>query len=135
VKYLLDTNACVHCLRKKGNPLVPARLGTHPPSDIALCSVVVGELHYGAEGSANPAKEHAQVDAFAAPYVSLTFDDAAARIYGQIRHDLESRGLAIGANDYLVAAIALAHNLILVTHNTAEFSRVAGLVLEDWEIP
>jgi tRNA(fMet)-specific endonuclease VapC len=135
VKYLLDTNTCVDCLRKKGNPLVQTRLGTHPPSDIALCSIVVAELRFGAEKSANPAKHHAQVDTFVSQFVSLSFDDVAARNYGQIRHTLESLGQAIGDNDTLIAAIAVANNLILVTHNTREFSRVAGLVLEDWQIP
>ena len=51
MKYLLDTNTCVHCMRKKGNPLVPQRLATHNPTDIALCAVVVAELRYGAEAS------------------------------------------------------------------------------------
>jgi tRNA(fMet)-specific endonuclease VapC len=135
MKYLLDTNACVHNLRKKGSALVKARLGSHPPADIVLCSIVVGELRYGAEGATDPLKEHAKVDAFVAQFVSLSFDDDAASIYGRIRHDLESRGLPIGANDLLVAAIALAHDLTLVTHNTSEFSRITGLKLEDWEIP
>jgi len=135
MKYLLDTNPCVHALRKKGNPLVKQRLGTHPPGDIALCSVGVAELYYGAERSANPPKERALVDAFAVPYVCLPFDQPAADVYARVRADLESRGLPISENDYLIAAIALANNLILVTHNTKEFSRVPGLTLEDWEIP
>jgi tRNA(fMet)-specific endonuclease VapC len=95
----------------------------------------VAELRFGAESSANPAKHHAQVDTFVAQYISLTFDDVAARVYGQIRHVLESAGKAIGLNDTLIAAIAIVHNLILVTHNTGEFNRVAGLSLEDWQIP
>lgn len=135
MKYLLDTNACVQCLRTKGNPLVPARLATHPPGDIALCSVVVAELRYGAERSADPPKEHARIDAFVSQFVSLPFDDAAARIFGTVRHTLTAAGQKIGPYDTLIAAIALAHNLTLVTHNTAEFSRVAGLTLEDWEAP
>lgn len=135
MKYLLDTNACVQNLRTKGSALVKQRLGSHPPMDVVLCSVVVGELRYGAEGGASPSKEHVKVDAFVAQFVSLAFDNVTALIYGRIRHDLESRGLVIGANDLLIAAIALVHDLTLVTHNTNEFSRVAGLQLEDWEIP
>ncbi len=134
MKYLLDTNACIHCLRRRGNPLVPARLGTHPPGDVALCAVVVGELRHGAEGGTNPAAEHAKIDAFAAPYVSLPFDDAAAAVYGTIRHALEAAGQVIGPYDLQIAAIALARGLTLVTHNTAEFSRVPGLAFEDWEV-
>jgi tRNA(fMet)-specific endonuclease VapC len=115
--------------------LVQARLGTHPLSDIALCSIVVAELRFGAERNADPVRHHTQVDVFAANFISLPFDDIASRVYGQIRHTLESLGQAIGLNDTLIAAIALVHNLILVTHNTAEFNRVPVLVLEDWQIP
>ena len=135
MKYLLDTNVCVHNLRKKGNALVKARLASHPLADVVLCSIVVAELRHGAEGGAVPVAEHAKIDAFVAPYTSVSFDDDATAIYGRIRHDLESRGLPIGANDLLVAAIALARDLTLVTHNTSEFGRIAGLKLEDWEIP
>jgi tRNA(fMet)-specific endonuclease VapC len=134
LKYLLDTNVCIHYLRGK-NPLVLNHFTVHPPAEITFCSVVVGELRYGAERSADPAKEHPKIDAFAGRFASLPFDDAAARIFGEIRCSLEARGQQIGPYDTMIAAIALAHNLILVTHNTAEFSRVPGLILEDWEIP
>lgn len=134
MKYLLDTNPCVVHLRGK-NQLLLQRFAQHPVADIALCSVVVGELHYGVERSANPARERVLVDTFTAQFVSLPLDDAAARIYARTRYDLETRGLPISENDYLIAAIALAHDLILVTHNTKEFSRVPGLSVEDWEIP
>lgn len=97
--------------------------------------MVLGELRYGAERSAAPAREHALIDAFTAPYLSLPFDDAAARIYAEIRAILAAAGTPIGPYDFQIAAIALAHDLILVTHNTKEFSRVPGLNLEDWEIP
>jgi tRNA(fMet)-specific endonuclease VapC len=122
-------------MRTRGHPLVQARLATHPPADIALCSVVVAELRYGAEASAHPPKEHAKIDAFAAQFVSLPFDDAAARLYAEIRRALASVGKQIGPYDTMIAAIALSHDLILVTHNTSEFGRVPGLKLEDWEIP
>lgn len=134
MKYLLDTNVCIAYLRGK-NPLVRQRFALHPAADITLCSVVVGELRHGAEKGANPAAEHAKVDAFAAPYVSHPFDDAAAAVYGTIRHALEAAGQVIGPYDLQIAAIALARHLTLVTHNTAEFSRVPGLALEDWEVP
>lgn len=68
-------------------------------------------------------------------FTSLPFDDAAAEHYGRIRADLTGRGLLIGGNDLLIAAIALAKSCTLVTHNTSEFSRVAGLAIEDWQVP
>ncbi len=63
----------------------------------------------------------------------MPFDDAAARTYGLIRAALEKEGQPIGPNDMLIASIALANGLVLVTHNTAEFSRVPTLSIEDWE--
>ena len=66
-------------------------------------------------------------------FVSLPFDDAAATIFGEIRSSLAAKGTPIGPYDLQIAAIALANNLILVTHNTREFSRIADLKLEDWE--
>jgi tRNA(fMet)-specific endonuclease VapC len=134
LKYLLDTNVCIAYLRGK-NALVLNKFPLHSPSDIALCSIVDAELRYGAERSGNPSKEHAQVDAFTVRFVSLPFDSVAARIYREIRHTLEAAGQQIGPYDTMIAAIALAHDLILVTHNTAEFSRVPGLAIEDWEVP
>lgn len=68
-------------------------------------------------------------------YLSIFFDDASAERYGPICADLAASGKLIGPNDLLIAAIALAHGLTLVTHNTNEFSRVAGLTLEDWQVP
>jgi tRNA(fMet)-specific endonuclease VapC len=135
MKYLLDTNACVQCLRAKGNPLVKQRLGAHPSTDIVVCSIVVGELCYGAAKSQQPTTEQASVDAFIAPYLSLPFDDATARRYAELRAQLEAQGQIIADLDLMIAAIALVHGLIVVTHNTAHFSRVPGLVLEDWELP
>ena len=132
--FLLDTTPCVTYLRGQ-NALVLQRLQQHPSGDVALCTIVLAELYYGADRSNNPARNRTAVDAFAGPFICLPFDNRAADIYARIRVDLESRGLPIGANDYLIAAIALANGLTLVTHNTSEFARVNGLMLEDWEIP
>ncbi|MDP1709482.1 MAG: PIN domain-containing protein, partial [Candidatus Komeilibacteria bacterium] len=66
---------------------------------------------------------------------SLPFDGNAAREFGEIRAYLARQGTPIGPYDLQIAAIAKVHDLILVTHNTREFSRVLGLRLEDWELP
>jgi len=63
----------------------------------------------------------------------LPFEDAAAEKYAKARAHLAALGTPIGPNDLLIATIALAHGLIVVTHNTAEFGRVPGLSIEDWE--
>ena len=63
----------------------------------------------------------------------MPFDDRCAEEYGLIRADLDHAGTPIGPNDLLIAATARAHDLVLVTHNTREFSRVSGLQIDDWE--
>jgi tRNA(fMet)-specific endonuclease VapC len=68
-----------------------------------------------------------------AVFESLPFDDPSADHYGLIRRDLERAGAIIGPNDLMIAATERAHGLVLVSHNTGEFSRVDGLSLEDWE--
>jgi tRNA(fMet)-specific endonuclease VapC len=134
LKYLLDTNACIVYLRQR-NARLTRRVDSHPFSDMVLCSIVVGELFHGAEKSANPPKNRAIVEGFVQPFHSLPHDDSSAREYAIIRFDLESRGQRIGDYDMLIAAIARSNNLTLVTHNTAEFSRIPNLSVEDWEIP
>ena len=90
------------------------------------------ELYYGAYKSQQRAQTLCQARSVHQDFHSYAFDDAAAEAYGRIRADLAAQGTPIGPNDLMIAAIALANNLILVTHNTREFARVAGLTLEDW---
>jgi tRNA(fMet)-specific endonuclease VapC len=134
VTYLLDTNVWVAFLRDANSPVVP-QLRARQPADVCVCSVVVGELYYGCLRSAKAAANRAKVDSLIRPYRSLPFDDAAAEQYADIRHHLESLGAPIGPYDLQVAAIARASGCTLVTHNTAEFSRIPGLTLEDWQQP
>lgn len=110
-----------------------ARWQSAKAADVVLCSVVVYELRYGAERCSDPAREHAKLDLFLSPFASLPFDDQSARTCAEIRSQLERAGTVIGPHDLQIAAIALQHGLILVTHNTREFSRIGGLKLEDWE--
>lgn len=132
--YLPDTNVWAVYLRGK-NSLVRQRLASKSANEMALGSVVLGELLYGTLRSANPAKNRAAVDALIAPYVCLPFDQRAADQFATLRHHLETLGTPIGPYDLQIAAIALANDCTLVTHNTAVFSRVPGLLLEDWELP
>ena len=127
-----DTNACITLLRERNSPLM-ARWQSTKAADVVLCSVVVYELRHGAERSSDPVREHAKLDVFLSPFASLPFDDQSARICAQVRSQLERSGRVIGPHDLQIGAIALQHGLTLVTHNTQEFSRIAGLKLEDWE--
>jgi tRNA(fMet)-specific endonuclease VapC len=132
--YLLDTNACILYLRQRDPGLIQ-RIKTHQPNEIRLCSVVVAELFFGAFRS--PPKYRstnlALLAQFLPLFVSLPFTDAAAEIFGRIRADVAARGVMLGPYDLQIAAIALAENLTLVTHNIREFGRVTGLRIEDWQ--
>ena len=131
--YLLDTNVCIHLLNEK-HPAILQHFRQHGPADIAMCSVVKAELLYGARRSQRVEANLQLLKVFFAPLQSLPFDDECAEHYGQIRADLLTQGKPIGPNDTLIAAIARAHDATVITHNTGEFSRVAGLRMEDWEV-
>lgn len=133
MKYLLDTNVCVNAIHQ-GIPKFNARFILVPPQEKAICSVVRYELFYGAYKSQRRSTSLPIIEAFLSNYANLGFDENAARICGELRADLERKGTVIGPYDLQIAAIALAHRLIVVTHNTREFSRVPNLMLEDWEI-
>jgi len=132
MKYLLDTNACIGYLNGRAVG-VRQRLESTPPGDMLVCSVVKAELFYGAMKSPDPARTLARQSEFLEPFESLPFDDDAAEAYGRVRAYLEKRGEIIGPNDLLIASIALAHGVTLVTHNTEEFKRIPELTLEDWQ--
>src|SRR5690349_2855627 len=132
--YLLDSNAWIAYLRQKDPALIQKVRQTNP-NDIRLCSIVLGELYYGAFHGAPAWQAHnlGLVGQLRQQFLSIPFDDPSAEEYGRIRADLAVKGALIGPNDLMIAAIALAHGLTVVTHNTAEFSGVAGLAVGDWQ--
>jgi tRNA(fMet)-specific endonuclease VapC len=131
MRYLLDTNIWIIYL-KAVETKVRDRLEQTSLADIATCSVVWAELLYGARKYADPVKREARIETTLGPLTNLLFDLDAARHYARIRDHLERAGQMIGGNDLMIAAIALAHGLTVVTHNCAEFQRVPGLRVEDW---
>jgi len=130
--YLLDTNTCIRYLNG-ASASVKMQLSNVDENDVALCSVVKAELYYGVFKSARPQENMDRLRRFVARFVSVPFDDAAAERYGEIRQVLERQGKLIGPNDLMIASVALANNMELVTHNTNEFLRVPGLHVVDWE--
>lgn len=130
--FLLDTNACISYLNGRTSRVCD-RLRQMSPDDVAVCSVVKAELHYGAMKSREPARTLAMQREFLSAFKSLPFDDRAAECYASIRARLESQGTPIGPNDLLIASISMVNDLILVTANCREFTRVEGLRFEDWE--
>ena len=131
MKYLLDTNICVFALRDKQR-VVADRIRQHANDGIAISTVTVAELRYGADKSSQPDANHDKISKFLMPFPIVDFDSGAADAYGAIRADLERRGQLIGSLDMLLAAHAVSRGLIFVTHNTSEFQRVVGLAIEDW---
>ena len=130
--YLLDTNVCIAYLKNR-NSRVNRYFNTIESDKISVCSVVKSELFYGSMKSNNPQKSLNIQTLLLRQFVSLPFDDSCAEIYGKVRANLEKNGTPISSNDVQIASIALANDLILVTHNVREFSRVEGLTIEDWE--
>lgn len=135
MSHLLDTNSVIDHLRRGPASNVTARLVAAPPGSVYLCSVVLAELYYGAvrSSAARQAANLTLVAQLRRQFVSLPFDELAAEEYGKVRAHLATVGTPIGPNDLMIAAIALVNRMTLVTHNTAEFSRVPGLSLDDWQ--
>jgi len=129
--YLLDTNVCVIFLNARDVRL-RKRMERSAPDELRLCSVVKAELMYGARHSARVSENLARLVEFFAPFESIAFDDDAAAHYAALRVLLQRAGTPIGANDMMIAAIALANDLTLVTRNQDEFLRVPGLRVESW---
>lgn len=134
MKYLLDTNACIRYLNGQSDG-IRRTLEALSYGEATLCAVVRAELLYGALKSAQPKRNLERLAGFFKGFPSLPFDKAASDAHAEIRVRLESVGKPVGAHDLLIAAIALANRLTLVTHNTREFGRIEGLALEDWESP
>ncbi len=128
--YLLDTNILIAAL--KGHPKVRQRLETLPLSSLRLSAVVLGELAFGAEKSAQGEKNCARLAALTQRLPLLALDAETARHYARVRALLEKQGAPIGANDTWIAAQALAIKATLVTDNEREFARIPDLPLENW---
>lgn len=131
---MLDTDTCSYVM-KRSHQTVLNRLQSIPVGDVCISVITKAELLYGVEVSPKRAHDTAALTAFL-PYVDvLDFTGDVAIHYAGIRADLKTRGAMIGANDLWIAAHARATALTLVTNNTAEFSRVPGLTLENWTRP
>ncbi|WP_459558443.1 type II toxin-antitoxin system VapC family toxin [Lacunimicrobium album] len=134
MKYLFDTNTCIGYLNSS-QPNIVRRVESANFSEIVICSVVLAELIFGAERSSpkHRTQNFDNIEELRTLFSSLPFDDNAALEYGRIRAHLAALGTPIGPNDLMIASIALANNLTLITPNTAKFSRIPALQLEDWQ--
>jgi tRNA(fMet)-specific endonuclease VapC len=130
LKFLLDTNIISYAFRNQGQCRL--RIQAVPDSQICISSISYFELTYGLALMPRPQALEQYCQSLKQRYGCMDLDLASAELAGQLRAQLRLVGTPIGEYDLLIAGIALANKLTLVTHNTSEFSRVPGLQLEDW---
>ena len=131
MRYMLDTNVLINCIRKKSDKLLK-KLSKIDPSDVCISSITYAELVHGVEKSKEVERNRSALALMLANIEVLDFDVNAANDYGKIRADLESKGEPIGPLDMLIAAHALSSDSVLVTNNNKEFKRVDSLKVVDW---
>jgi tRNA(fMet)-specific endonuclease VapC len=130
VKFLLDTNACIHFLNGTSDRLVQ-RILDAGPGKIATSSITLAELHFGAARSARAEVNLERVEAFADELASYPFDDDCAARFGGIKAQMFSAGRPTPDFDLAIAAVAMAHGLTVVTADR-HFADVPGLASVDW---
>ena len=132
MRYMLDTNIVSYYLRRS-SPTLEERVNEGLKHRTVAISVIArAELRFGQKGPAPEDRRRALIDSFLLRLPSVEWSIEAADHYGALKHTLKTQGTPIGDMDTLIAAHALAENLILVTHNTRHFENVPGLKLEDW---
>jgi len=133
MRYLLDTNVCIRYINGRSAE-IRAKLPTVPRQDVFVSVMTKAELFYGSAKSQTPQVSRRKQEEFLATVTVLPITDPTIEHYAIIRTHLSQLGTPIGSNDVFIAATALAHDLTLITHNTAEFGRVPNLKIEDWEV-
>ena len=131
--YLLDTNICIYVIKKKSENLLE-KLSRNLENWILISSLTVAELEFGVSNSQFPEKNRFSLLEFLSIFTILDFRETDAIPYGEIKTYLRKKGTIIGPIDLLLAAQALSNDLVLVTNNTKEFSRIENLKIEDWSL-
>jgi len=132
MRYHLDSSACVSALRLPVGQ-VPSTLEGWNASDLAISSIVAAELEVGIYKFFRPEMQRARLDLLYSRLRIDSFDESAARHYGEIRAELEKKGMSIGPLDLLIAAHARSLGATLITANIGEFKRVKGLKVLVWK--
>lgn len=131
LRYLLDTNICIYIAKQK--PInVLEKFKKLAVGEVCMSTITYGELLYGAQKSEHPKKTLQLLETLASLIPPLPMSTEVSKHYGLIRSKLERTGKVIGNNDLWIAAHALALEVILVTNNLKEFSRISQLKLENW---
>ncbi|WP_413166072.1 type II toxin-antitoxin system tRNA(fMet)-specific endonuclease VapC [Capilliphycus salinus ALCB114379] len=131
MKYLLDTNICIYIIKIKPEQVLK-KFASLSLSDVGISSITVAELEYGVYKSQQKEQNQTALNQFLIPLEIVPYDEKAAKVYAEVRGELERKGMVIGAMDMLIASQAISLEVTLVTNNVNEFSRIPNLVLENW---
>jgi len=132
MKYILDTNICIYIINAKPDKVLK-KFELYPVYEFGISFITHAELQYGAAKSKNKNINQAALDEFLLPLTILPLHgQRLVRCYGEIQASLESKGQAIGPLDMLIAAHALSLDLIIISNNINEFSRIPSLKCENW---
>ncbi len=129
--WMLDTDTCSYIFRKHPSSAAQ-RFALARPDEIVLSSIVLAELCYGVALLPNASHLRGYIQKFSSGLCLLPWGAEAAAHYGDIRAELECKGLSIGSMDMMIAAHARSVDAILVTNDLKHFRRVPGLKLENW---
>ena len=131
--YLLDTNICVYIINNRPqHQHVLYKFNEFKIGNLAISSITASELAFGAQKSTRKKRNIEVLDSLFEILEILPYDHKAIPHYARIRQYLEASGKIIGELDMLIAAHAISLDLVLVTNNIKEFSRIAELKLENW---
>jgi len=131
--YLLDTTICIYLIKKHPSEVLE-RFRQHSPQDVAISTITLFELQYGIEKSQYRQRSERALAKFLLPLNLINIDRSSALEAATIRAQLENKkkGMSIDPYDLLIAGLARSLDMTLVTNNTKEFERIAGLHLENW---
>ena len=131
MRCLLDTDICIYVIKKRP-PEVIERLKRRSPGDIAISTITLFELQYEVEKSSQRSRSRQALSRFLSPLRLLSLDSEGALEAAAIRAQLHTQGEPICSYDLLIAGLARAKDMILVSNKSKEFERIEGLKLENW---
>jgi len=129
MRYMLDTDTCIFAMAQHSRVMQHVR--SHRSSELTVSAITESELRFGVAKSGQPHKLDG-LERWMMRWQVLDLTSIEAEVYAGVRAMLERAGEPIGPLDTLIAAHAIAQDLILVTNNTREFRRVPGLRVENW---
>ncbi|MBA8667951.1 type II toxin-antitoxin system VapC family toxin [Candidatus Jidaibacter acanthamoebae] len=133
MQYLLDTCVVSDFIKNIGNTIEHVK--KHNPLHLSISTITLMEIEYGLEKLPSRAEKIRNIIyAFTSTINIIPFDNEAVLNAAKIRAELSNKGTPIGAYDVLIAGVALANDLVLVTANTKEFERIKDLKIENWRL-